>query len=196
MLRDFATRIEQEEMRDALREVARRAPLFQPTMPYGTPFNLQITNAGRFGWTAIEGNFAYLRRHPVTNQPWPEIPKIVQDVAGRAAREASVRFDSNVCLINYYKRGNGSLGLHRDDTKGEDFNSPIFTISLGDSAQFGIGGVEQHDPVMELDFNSGDVLVMASVGRLFYHRVRYISDNSDLLPNGGRISATLRRVHG
>ena len=37
----------QADLRDNVRDVVKRAPLFQPTMPRtGTPFSVRMTNAG------------------------------------------------------------------------------------------------------------------------------------------------------
>ena len=42
---------------------------------------------------------------------------------------------------------------------------------------------------------SGDAAVLAGAGRLAFHGVdRVIANSSGLLPNGGRINLTLRRV--
>lgn len=199
LFRRMATREEQETLRDELREVVRRAPLVTPRMPGGADFNLKMTNCGDYGWVASgDDSFKYQRTqiHPEhRGEPWPGIPPTVMEIARRAAREAGhAAYHPNVCLINYYE-GGGDLGHHRDDTKGEVFTEAIVTISLGDTALFNIGGIEYADSKRQIEFNSGDVLVMADIGRLYYHSVaKILPRTSDLLTKGGRISATLRRV--
>lgn len=196
LLRGFLTRAEQEAIRDELRDVARQAPFFVPTMPYdGTPFKVSITNAGEFGWVADrEHGFRYSKRHP-DGQAWPPIPPRVLDASARAARAAGfMNYRPNVCLLNLYAPGTGSLGRHRDDTRGEDRNAPIVTLSLGASCEVGVGGLDAKDDYTYVDFNSGDVMVLGGVGRLIYHEIRNVTAGSDLLAKGGRISATLRRA--
>lgn len=205
ILRGFVSRADQERMREEIREVARLAPFYTPQMPYGGNFNLKITNAGLYGWTSDANGMRYTRTQPrrVINggqdnfegRPWPGIPAGIMMASRLAAHEAGfTRYEPNVCLFNYYERGKGSLGRHRDDTRGEDFNTPIVTISLGDGCELGIGGLEYENDCQFVDFNSGDVLVLGNVGRLLYHQIRNVSGNSDLLSKGGRISATLRRA--
>jgi len=51
-------------------------------------------------------------------------------------------------------------------------------------------------PTTRYELASGDVLVMCGEARLAYHGIdRIIPGSSDLLPEGGRINITMRRVH-
>ena len=198
LFREMVGRKAQEVMREELRQVARAAPFVVPQMPGGTEFNLKLTNAGAVGWTALYGKFFYSRTQRTgkrEGQGWPPIPPTVLATAQEAAARAGwTHYNPTACLVNYYGR-DGGLGLHRDDTEGEDFNKPIVTISLGDSALFEIGGLKMADPTQAVELNSGDVIVMGDLGRLFYHRVKKINPGtSDLLAKGGRMSATLRVV--
>ncbi len=199
LFREMVTRADQERMRDELRDVAVAAPFTTPQMPGNVNFHLRLTNAGEFGWTAISGVFQYFRTQPVGKKKgdrWPSIPPTIMEYSQRAALDArSPNYEPNACLVNYYD-STGELGHHRDDTKGEDFTQPIVTISLGDTARFVIGGLNKFDNTREVEINSGDILVMAGHGRMLYHSVKkIIKGSSDLLPKGGRISATLRRVN-
>ena len=86
------------------------------------------------------------------------------------------------------------MGLHQDKDEA-DFDQPVVSISLGDSALFRIGGTERGGPTQSVELESGDVLVMGGPARLRYHgvdRIRFGS--SRLLEQGGRINLTLRRV--
>jgi alkylated DNA repair protein (DNA oxidative demethylase) len=164
-------------------------------MPGGTEFKLKATNAGAFAWRADGERFSYATRQ-ASGRPWPAIPRQILEAAARAnAVTLGGVFVPNNCLINYYDADGGRLGLHRDDTPGEDARSPIVTFSLGDSAVFGVGGASAREHVFDFELQSGDVLVMGGPARLFYHRVAYVRPHtSDLLARGGRISVTLRRV--
>ena len=68
-------------------------------------------------------------------------------------------------------------------------------MSLGDTALFRIGGTKRADPTRSFRLASGDVLVMGGKARLAFHGIdRVIAGTSTLLPDGGRINLTLRRV--
>src|SRR5437667_454987 len=68
-------------------------------------------------------------------------------------------------------------------------------LSLGDTCLFRIGGSKRSDPSHTLHLASGDALVLGGKARLAFHGVdRILAGTSSLLPQGGRISLTLRRV--
>jgi alkylated DNA repair protein (DNA oxidative demethylase) len=69
------------------------------------------------------------------------------------------------------------------------------SISLGDDATFHIGGLQRAAPKRRLLLKSGDVVVLAGGARMAYHGVdRIHPGSSSLLPEGGRLNLTLRRV--
>src|SRR5579863_7262037 len=73
----YLGRAAQEKLRDALRDVVRAAPLFQPYMPRtAKPFSVKMTNCGKLGWVADERGYRYQETHPVTGAPWPPIPTL------------------------------------------------------------------------------------------------------------------------
>jgi alkylated DNA repair protein (DNA oxidative demethylase) len=60
---------------------------------------------------------------------------------------------------------------------------------------FRIGGTKRSDPTRTIRLASGDALVLGGEARLAFHGVdRIIAGTSTLLPEGGRINLTLRRV--
>ena len=86
------------------------------------------------------------------------------------------------------------MGLHQDRDEAE-LAAPVVSISLGDSCSFRCGGLRRTDPAKKLELRSGDVVVMGGPARLIFHGVdRIYPGTSDLLPGGGRINLTLRRV--
>jgi len=175
-----------------MRAAMEEAPLFTPTMPRsGKPMSVRMTNCGPLGWvTDKERGYRYQATHPVTGKPWPAMPEALLDlwreVAGYpAAPEA--------CLVNYYS-GDAKMGLHQDKDE-EDFAAPVVSVSLGDSAIFRVGGLARKDPTQALELKSGDVVVLGGDDRLAYHGIdRILSGTSGLLPEGGRLNLTLRRV--
>jgi alkylated DNA repair protein (DNA oxidative demethylase) len=98
------------------------------------------------------------------------------------------------CLVNYYGAA-ARMGLHQDRDE-EDFSAPVVSVSLGATCRFRIGGHARTDPTRSFLLASGDVVVMAGTSRLAFHGVdRILPGTSTLLPDGGRINLTLRRVN-
>jgi len=97
------------------------------------------------------------------------------------------------CLINYYAAG-AKMGSHRD-TDEQDTAAPVVSVSLGDDATFHVGGARRTDPRRRLLLRSGDVVVLGGAARMSYHGIdRIHRGTSQLLPQGGRLNLTLRRV--
>ena len=66
---------------------------------------------------------------------------------------------------------------------------------MGETAIFRVGGTTRGGKTVSLRLNSGDALVFGGPARLAYHGIdRVIAGSSTLLPQGGRINLTLRRV--
>ncbi|MEM8853560.1 MAG: alpha-ketoglutarate-dependent dioxygenase AlkB [Pseudomonadota bacterium] len=180
----------QRAVLDAVMAVVAQAPYFTPRMPRtGKPFSVQMTNCGPLGWVSDRSGYRYQPTHPETGRPWPPIPDALiavwQQVGAPSVPEA--------CLINHY-RGGAKMGLHQDRDE-ETFDAPVVSISLGDTAVFRIGGTVRSAPTGSIKLSSGDVIVLGDGARLAYHGVdRVIEGSSRLLPEGGRINLTLRRV--
>ncbi|HYJ34718.1 MAG TPA: alpha-ketoglutarate-dependent dioxygenase AlkB, partial [Rhizomicrobium sp.] len=85
-------------------------------------------------------------------------------------------------------------GLHQDlDEK--DQSAAVIGVSLGDEALFRIGAAARGGRTTSIGLASGDVVAFGGVARLAYHGIDRIKPGSSrLLPGGGRISLTLRRV--
>lgn len=174
-----------------LREVARQAPFFAPRMPKtGKPFSVRMTNCGSLGWVSDVNGYRYQPLHPETGAPWPPMPTILLD----AWRElASYPHEPEACLVNFYE-ASAKMGLHQDRDE-QDFAAPVLSLSLGDSAIFRIGGTTRGGKTQSLKLASGDALLFGGEARLAYHGIdRILAGSSGLLPQGGRINLTLRRV--
>lgn len=174
-----------------LREVAARAPFFQPRMPKtGKPFSVRMTNCGDLGWVSDETGYRYQPLHPATGAPWPPMPAILK----QAWRDlAGYPHPPEACLVNFYQ-ANAKMGLHQDRDE-QDFDAPVVSLSLGDTAVFRIGGAQRGGKTVSLKLASGDALLFGGEARLAYHGIdRILAGSSALLPQGGRINLTLRRV--
>ncbi|HSG95904.1 MAG TPA: alpha-ketoglutarate-dependent dioxygenase AlkB [Afifellaceae bacterium] len=182
---------DQDSLLAAVRTAVEAAPVFMPVMPRtGKPFSVRMSNCGPLGWVSDLRSYRYQESHPVTGAPWPPIPEI----ALRAWSElADYPHPPEACLINYYDRG-AKMGLHQDCDE-KDFDAPVVSLSLGDTAVFRIGGTTRGDPTRSVRLASGDALVLGGEARLAFHGVdRIIAGTSNLLKDGGRINLTLRRV--
>lgn len=174
------------------------APLFQPVMPrWGTPFSVRMSNCGPLGWVSDKSGYRYQPTHPVTGKPWPPIPEVLLAL-WRA--HAGYPHPPQACLINYYAEG-AKMGLHQDRDE-QDFDAPVLSVSLGDTARFRLGTTERNGPTESFPLRSGDVMMLAGAQRLAFHGVDKVLAGSsnlllpypDLFPGGGRINLTLRRV--
>lgn len=181
----------QEALVAELRDIIRAAPLFMPVMPRtGAPFSVRMTNCGPLGWVSDIRGYRYQPHHPETNAPWPAIPPVLLETWRELAGYAPL---PEACLVNWYE-GRAKMGLHQDRDE-EEFAAPVLSVSLGDTCVFRYGGLNRKDPTRSVLLESGDLLLIGGASRLCFHGVdRVESGSSDLLPRGGRINLTLRRV--
>jgi alkylated DNA repair protein (DNA oxidative demethylase) len=181
----------QERTLAALREVMRAAPVYTPRMPKsGKPMTVRMTNCGALGWVTDVRGYRYEPTHPETGAPWPPIPDVLLDAWEELAHYPH---RPEACLINVYGP-DARMGLHQDRDE-EDFSAPVVSLSLGDTCLFRIGGTARSDPTYSLKLASGDALVLGGAARLAFHGVdRILPGSSTLLPEGGRINVTMRRV--
>jgi alkylated DNA repair protein (DNA oxidative demethylase) len=187
----YLDRAAQEAALAALREVMGAAPIYTPRMPNsGKPMSVRMTNCGPLGWVTDERGYRYQATHPVTGAPWPPIPDVLLDAWRELARYPH---PPQACLVNVYGP-DARMGLHQDRDE-EDFAAPVVSLSLGDTCLFRVGGHKRSDPTRSLKLASGDAIVLGGEARLAFHGVdRIMPGTSTLLPEGGRINVTLRRV--
>jgi alkylated DNA repair protein (DNA oxidative demethylase) len=188
---DYLNRPAQERLLSSLREITRQAPLYTPRMPRtGKPFSVRMTNCGPLGWVSDVEGYRYQPTHPETGRPWPAMP----DQVLRAWEELSdYPHPPDACLVNFYEP-TARMGMHQDKDE-EEFAAPVVSLSLGDTALFRYSGLERKDPTRSIKLRSGDAIVFGGPARLIYHGVdRLNAGSSDLLPQGGRLNLTLRKV--
>jgi alkylated DNA repair protein (DNA oxidative demethylase) len=189
--REYFDRPAQTALRDAVYARLIDAPFYRPVMPKtGTPFSVEETNFGTKGWLADVKSYRYVDVHPVTGQIWPDIP-----LALLALWDAIADYPAppESALVNLYRPG-AKMGLHQDsDELATD--APVVSVSLGDEALFRIGGTTRKGPTKSVKLASGDVLMFGGPARLAFHGIdRIVTGSSTLIPGGGRINLTLRRV--
>ncbi len=184
----------QEELLAAVRAIAAEAPFLRPRTRGGGMTSAAMTNAGNAGWWSDRSGYRYITHQPESDKPWPPIPEVFLETVAHAVEETSwPAFEPDACLINFYEPG-AKMGLHQDRDE-RDFTQPIVTISLGDDADFLVGGLERKDKVMALIVASGDGLIMGGASRMRFHGVRKIYPGTSPLGGlTGRISLTFRKA--
>ena len=150
---------------------------------------MEESNFGALGWVSDRSGYRYQPTHPITGNPWPAIPRALlglwAEINGAPAPEC--------CLVNLYRAG-AKMGLHQDRDE-KDVSAAVVGVSLGDEALFRIGGTARAGQTHSLVLASGDVIAFGGTARLAYHGIdRVRPGTSRLLPGGGRLSLTLRRV--
>jgi alkylated DNA repair protein (DNA oxidative demethylase) len=152
--------------------------------------SVQMSNFGALGWVTDDRGYRYQPHHPVTDKAWPDIPPTLLDLW---AELVDPELSPDACLVNLYDEG-AKMGLHQDRDEA-DLTVPVLSVSLGDTAQFRIGGTARGDPTRSVRLASGDVCGLFGPARLAFHGIdQVLSGSSRLLPAGGRINLTLRRA--
>lgn len=166
-------------------------PLYRGSMPRsGKLLCVRNTNPGPLGWASDIKGYRDQPTHPVTGKPWPPIPQALLDLWSDVANDAA---PPQACLVNWYEAGS-RLGLHVDADESAKA-APVVSVSLGSRGLFRLGGLERKSPTSSMRLASGDVVVPGGPSRQACHGVdRIYPDTSTLVPGGGRINLTLRRV--
>jgi DNA oxidative demethylase len=182
--------IEQKALLEDVLARLKDAPLYRPVMP-GTakPFSAEESNFGALGWVADKNGYRYQATHPVTGNAWPAIPTVLLTLWAVINEGAA----PECCLVNLYRPG-AKMGLHQDRDE-KDTSAAVIGVSLGDEALFRIGSPARGGKTRSVTLASGDVIAFGGAARLAYHGIdRIRPGTSRLIPGGGRLSLTLRRV--
>lgn len=189
--REYFARPEQQSLVDEVMQRVQVAPFYRPLMPRsGKPFSVDETNFGPLGWMSDVNGYRYVPAHPTTGVAWPFIPDALLDLWNAVA---NYPLAPECCLVNLYRAG-AKMGPHQD--RDEDaIRAPVVSVSLGDEALFRFGGTTRKGPTQSVKLSSGDVLTFGGPARRMFHGIdRVVAGSSTLVPGGGRINLTLRRV--
>jgi len=188
--REYFPPQDQKTLLDDVLARLEEAPLYKPVMPRtGKPFSVDESNFGSLGWVSDRDGYRYQATHPGTGRPWPAIPEAL------LALWASINDGPapECCLVNLYREG-AKMGLHQDLDE-RDTSAAVIGVSLGDEALFRIGAPTRGGKTQSLTLASGDVIAFGGAARLAFHGIdRIRPGTSRLVPGGGRLSLTLRRV--
>ena len=190
---EYLDRVGQQTLMGAVTQAVRGpAPFFQGRMPRtGQAISVVGSNFGPLGWVADIDGYHYAPLHPKTDKPWRHIQLILLDICVVITWYAG---PTEACIFIWYSVGY-LMGIHvvREE---QDVNAPIVSISLGDPARYRLGGQTRGGKTFSLKLSSGDVVVLAGEARKCYHGVdKIFYGQSTLVPKGGRINLTLRRVN-
>ncbi|WP_421789529.1 alpha-ketoglutarate-dependent dioxygenase AlkB [Hyphobacterium sp.] len=188
----YFDRAQQAGLIDAVIRAAQIAPFFKPRMPRtGQPLSVDMTNFGPLGWvTDKEKGYRYEETHPETGAPWPDPPALLTQLWQEVSNYPA---PFEACLVNHYSE-NAKMGLHIDWDE-EATDAAVVSVSLGDKARFRLGGPTRKGKTHSLELSSGDVVVLGGESRRCYHGVdRIYRGTSTLVPMGGRLNLTMRRV--
>lgn len=182
-----------ETMLPALRQVVASAPFRHMLTPGGLKMAVGLTNCGALGWVSDRQGYRYSPVDPLSNRPWPALPQVLLELAGRAAALAGFDdFTPDACLVNCYRPGN-RLSLHQDRDE-RDFSQPIVSVSLGLPAVFLLGGHQRNEPTQRIGLRHGDVLVWGGEDRLRFHGVLPLKPGAHPVLGSLRINLTLRKA--
>ena len=177
----------------AVDEIAAAAPFRHMLTPGGYRMSVAMTNCGRAGWVTDRRGYRYDTCDPETGRPWPALPALFLDLAGRAADAAGFSgFVPDSCLVNRYRPGT-RLSLHQDRNE-RDFAQPIVSVSLGLPAIFLFGGAERRERARRIPLENGDVVVWGGPARLDFHGVAPLAPGEHELTGAARLNLTLRRA--
>ena len=192
LLRGFVGEAE-AELIAAVRAIVAVAPFRQMFTPGGHRMSVAMTNCGSAGWITDHTGYRYSADEPETGKPWPAMPPLLRDLAGRAADRAGFSgFAPDVCLINLYVPG-ARMSLHQDKDE-LDFAAPIVSVSLGLPAIFLFGGLKRSDKPQRFRLEHGDTAVWGGPSRLFFHGVAPLADGEHPIMGSQRLNLTFRKI--
>ncbi|AJZ95948.1 DNA oxidative demethylase AlkB [Pseudomonas simiae] len=180
-----------ERILPELRRVLAQSPFRQMVTPGGFTMSAALSSCGDLGWTTNTSGYRYSPVDPRSQQPWPQMPEVLRQLAVQAAAQAGFfDFAPDACLINRYVPG-AKMSLHQDKNE-RRYSEPVVSISLGLPAIFLFGGHERSDKPRKVSLFHGDVVVWGGVDRLRFHGVMPIKDGVHPIMGPQRINLTFR----
>jgi alkylated DNA repair protein (DNA oxidative demethylase) len=170
-------------------------PAYVPVVRGGGKMRVRMLCLGRH-WNGKTYRYEPTRSD-FDNLPAPPVPPAFEALAREIAAVAGMRFDPDLCILNYYDK-EGRMGLHQDKDESEASIAaglPVVSVSIGDTARFLFGGLRRRDPVDAFPLESGDAFVFGGPARLRYHGVSRIVPGSAPAELGlvGRFNLTFRQ---
>lgn len=116
------------------------------------------------------------------------MPKAVEEIKERIEKKLNCKFNS--VLLNYYRDGNDSMGLHSDDERELGPKPNIASLSLGGIREFTIKSrIDGYTQKIQLQ--SGSLLLMkGNAQKIYSHGIPKTKKNV-----GARINLTFRYIY-
>ncbi len=170
-------------------------PAYVPIVRGGGKMHVRMLCLGRH-WNGKSYRYEPVRTD-FDGLPAPPIPTEFDILARDIATSVGMRFEPDVCIMNYYD-AEGRMGLHQDKDESEASiaaGRPVVSVSIGNTARFLFGGTRRRDPVEALLLESGDAFVFGGPSRLRYHGVSRILPGTAPPELGieGRFNLTFRQ---
>jgi alkylated DNA repair protein (DNA oxidative demethylase) len=170
-------------------------PGYVPTVRGGGTMHVRMLCLGRH-WNGLLYKYE-ASRSDFDGLPAPPLPEEFRRMANEIAAVAGMRFDADLCILNYYD-GAGRMGVHQDKDESPASlaaGHPVVSLSVGDTARFLFGGLRRRDPVDTIQLESGDAFVFGGPARLRYHGVSRIAPRTAPSELGidGRFNLTFRQ---
>jgi alkylated DNA repair protein (DNA oxidative demethylase) len=170
-------------------------PGYVPTVRGGGTMHVRMLCLGRH-WNGLLYKYEASRSDFDGLLP-PPLPEEFRRLANEVAATVGMRFDADLCILNYYD-GAGRMGVHQDKDESPASlaaGHPVVSLSVGDTARFLFGGLRRRDPVDTIQLESGDAFVFGGPARLRYHGVSRIVPGTAPLALGidGRFNLTFRQ---
>jgi alkylated DNA repair protein (DNA oxidative demethylase) len=192
LLRVFAAG-QAQALLEELRQLTARSPFRCMITPGGFRMSVAMTNCGAAGWLTDRSGYRYAALDPMSDAPWPPMPRVFRELAAAGAAAAGFSaFAPDACLISRYEPG-ARLTLHQDKDE-RDLESPIVSVSLGLPAVFLFGGQRRSDRPRRIALEHGDVVVWGGPARLRYHGVLALKEGQHPLLGGHRVNLSFRRA--
>jgi DNA oxidative demethylase len=170
-------------------------PGYVPTVRGGGTMHVRMLCLGRH-WNGLLYKYE-ASRSDFDGLAAPPLPEEFRRLANEIAAAVGMRFDADLCILNYYDRA-GRMGVHQDKDESPASlaaGHPVVSLSVGDTARFLFGGLRRRDPVDTILLESGDAFVFGGPARLRYHGVSRIAPGT--APPGlgidGRFNLTFRQ---
>ncbi len=176
---------------EAIRAISAAAPFRHLETPGGGRMSVAMTNCGEVGWVSDRRGYRYDAEDPLSGRPWPTMPLMFRELAGRAAEVAGFEdFRPDACLINRYAPGT-RLSLHQDRDEAT-LAAPIVSVSLGVSATFLWGGHKRSDRPRRHPLHHGDIVVWGGPARMTFHGIDTLAKSDHPLTAEYRFNLTFR----
>ena len=117
-----------------------------------------------------------------------KMPRVVKEIKEKIEEKLNCKFNS--VLLNYYRDGNDSMGLHSDDERELGPKPNIASLSLGEIRDFTVKS-KIDGYTQKIQLQPGSLLLMkGDAQKIYSHGINKTKKNV-----GGRINLTFRYVY-